>query len=300
MKITNTLARMGGAGDLAALLRHHSRVEVDRALRDGTIVRTARGRYAAWWLGEDKRTASRVDGVLSHRSAAIVHEWAVREVPPRPDVTFRRDRRLRGEERRLVVPHWSELHPTEVDGLVTTRRRTLIDCMRNLGLQDSLAIADSAIRNDDVTGRDLLAIARSTKGRGRTRIICVAEEATSRAANAFESSLRAIASGVPGLRLQAQHPVLIPWTGVTIHPDVVDPALKIAIEAESFEWHGTTAQLTRDCRRYNALMRLGWLVIRFSWYQVQFEPAYVRQTIEATVELARRVHGLSGRPANVA
>jgi very-short-patch-repair endonuclease len=73
-----------------------------------------------------------------------------------------------------------------------------------------------------------------------------------------------------------------------LHPDLADERLGIAIEAEGFEWHGESAALTRDCRRYNALTRLGWQVIRFSWYLVMHEPAYVHETLLAAVASAHQ------------
>ena len=85
----------------------------------------------------------------------------------------------------------------------------------------------------------------------------MAAEATSKAANAFESVARAQAELVPGLAVKAQVAIAVPGTNVTLHPDLADPALGIIIEAESFEWHGETAALTRDCRRYNTFTRLG-------------------------------------------
>jgi hypothetical protein len=160
--------------------------------------------------------------------------------------------------------------------------------MRNLPFDEALAIVDSAVRADDFTHAELMALADSTRGRGRKRIQGVAADATSKAANAFESVSRAQADLVPGLNVRAQVAVPVPGTKLVLDPDLADDGLRIAIEAESFEWHGETAALTRDCWRYNTFTRLGWILIRFSWYQVMFEPAYVHQTLIETVALARR------------
>jgi very-short-patch-repair endonuclease len=64
--------------------------------------------------------------------------------------------------------------------------------------------------------------------------------------------------------------------------------LGIVIEAESFEWHGKRAALTRDCVRYNAFTCRGWTVVRFSWELVMFDPAYVVTVLEAVVRRVRR------------
>ncbi len=114
----------------------------------------------------------------------------------------------------------------------------------------------------------------------------MAERATGKAANVFESVLRAQADLVPGLDVVAQLPIRIS-KHLLLHPDLVDVENKIIIEAEGFEWHGKSAQLTRDCRRYNTFTLLGWHVIRVSWAMVMFNASYVQQILRAAVELGR-------------
>jgi very-short-patch-repair endonuclease len=48
--------------------------------------------------------------------------------------------------------------------------------------------------------------------------------------------------------------------------------------------------LKRDCERYNAFVLDGWLVIRFAWEHVMFEPQYVDRVLRGAVAL------LSGAP----
>jgi very-short-patch-repair endonuclease len=220
------------------------------------------------------------------RSAAQRHGWGQRLVPELPDVTFPRNRRVEPRARRFLVPHWSDLAAEDVERGVTSKRRTLIDCMRNLPLEESVPIVDSALRVGDVTSRDLKRIAASMRGRGRARAMAVAEMATALAANAYESTLRAIASTVPGLEVRAQEPIRVSPT-LRLHPDLLDRRLRIVIEAESFEWHGDRRALTRDCERYNTFENLGYLVIRFSWEQVILAPAYVVRVLAEAVALAR-------------
>ena len=55
------------------------------------------------------------------------------------------------------------------------------------------------------------------------------------------------------------------------------------LEADSFEWHGDRAALRRDARRYNLLVVDGWIVLRFAWEDVMFDPAYVREVLVAVV-----------------
>lgn len=65
--------------------------------------------------------------------------------------------------------------------------------------------------------------------------------------------------------------------------------LHVILEADSFTWHGDRQALARDAKRYNLLVADGWLVLRFAWEDVMFDPAYVRSVLEAVVA---RVAGL--------
>ena len=58
---------------------------------------------------------------------------------------------------------------------------------------------------------------------------------------------------------------------------------RIVIEAEGFENHGTRPALKRDCRRYTGLGARGWVVLRFTWDEVMFEPDYVLAALRETV-----------------
>jgi very-short-patch-repair endonuclease len=66
--------------------------------------------------------------------------------------------------------------------------------------------------------------------------------------------------------------------------DLADPELKIAVEADSFEHHGSRAALVRDCERYDALSAAGWTVLRFTWEHVMSRPDWVTATVRATRE----------------
>ncbi|RNM14794.1 hypothetical protein [Nocardioides pocheonensis] len=300
MDLISHVTLLGGACTRAVLVERCGRAAVDRALRAGVLVRVARGRYALRTASTAVTAAATLGGVVSMRSAAQRHGWGQKLVPERPDVTFPRTRRLPLEARELVVPHWSDIAPEDVVEGMTGVRRTLVDCMRMLPLEESVPIVDSALRAGDVTHEELKAIAAGMRGRGRTRAILVAERATARAANPYESTLRAIASTIPGLDVMAQHPVEVS-PDLVLHPDLADPVLGIVIEAESFEWHGRRAALTRDCVRYNTFACRGWIVVRFSWEQVMFDPAYVVTVLVDAVALARgHANVARGSPAAAA
>ncbi|MET3962332.1 hypothetical protein ABIE44_002266 [Marmoricola sp. OAE513] len=293
MDLTGHMRALGGVGQWADLVARYGRTEVERAIARGSIERVGRGRYVTSTLSDARKAASAVRGVLSMRSAAQHHGWAQRQVPKLPDVTVPRNRRVEPSERGIVVPHWSDLPPGDVNGGVTTRSRTLVDCMRMLPLEESLPIVESALRVGDISHAALRSLADRMRGRGRARARALAELASSRTANAYESVLHALASTVPGLNVVPQLTVQLP-SGKKVWPDFTDPELGIIIEAESFEWHGERAALTRDCERYNAFALLGMVLVRFSWSQVMFRPAYVLRVLADAVATARRHANVGG------
>lgn len=276
---------LGGACDQAALRRHVDADDITRALEQGVLEEVRRSRYVLATSPATVRQAAAVGAVLSHRSAAQHWGWAQRAVPVRPEVTVPRHVHLGARARQHVLPHWVALDDGDVVGLVTTPRRTLVDCMRNLPLTDSLPILDSALRAQDTTSAEIVAWADGLLGRGRERARRVARLASELAANPMESTMRAVAMQVPGLSALPQHPVPVPGTSIVLHPDVADPDRRLAIECEGFEWHGESAALTRDCRRYNMLALLGWTVVRFSWVLVMQNPTYVQRTLVDAVRL---------------
>ena len=108
----------------------------------------------------------------------------------------------------------------------------------------------------------------------------VLEAADGRADNPFESVLRATGLDVPGLLLVPQVEIRLPGRRM-VRPDLVDKRLKLVVEADSFEHHGSRKALALDCARYDNLVADGWTVLRFAWEQVMFQAAWVRSTLVA-------------------
>lgn len=109
----------------------------------------------------------------------------------------------------------------------------------------------------------------------------VAREADGRAANPFESALRAIVLEFPELSVEPQ--AAVATAGMTYHPDLVDRSRGLAIEAESWAWHADQQTHSRDCVRFTLMTAAGWRVLRFTWEQVMHSPAYVRRVLAAMV-----------------
>ena len=79
-----------------------------------------------------------------------------------------------------------------------------------------------------------------------------------------------------------QHPVALPFAEV--HIDLAYPDRKLAIELDSYSWHLDRKAMERDRERDNALQLLGWVVLRFTWAMLRFDPHYVRKTLRESYE----------------
>ncbi|MEJ7795972.1 MAG: hypothetical protein WKF50_10505 [Nocardioides sp.] len=280
MSVVESLHRMGGVATRRQLVQVAGRPAVEEAIRDGDITNVARGRYALATADDAIVAAHRLCGVASHASAALRHGWQVKTSPELPHVAVAKNRVLTEGQAAGVELHRLTLGPDDVDGLVTSKQRTLLDCLRVGPFDEGLCIADSALR-DGFSPQLLAAIARDARGPGSIQVREIARHADGRSANAFESTLRAICLAVPGLCVTPQ--LSLYGSSFLGRPDLVDERLGILLEADSFEWHGERAALCRDARRYNRFVVNGWLVLRFSWEDVMFHPDEVRRVLEAAV-----------------
>ena len=298
MSVTQELLERGGLATRADLLTTVDRLTLDAALAAGEVVADGRGRYALPSVDDGLRRAHALSGVLCLASAALHHGWEVLRVPEQPLVTVPRRRRVVESRREGVQLRWRDLHKDDlVDGkrgLVTTREATLRDCLRLLPWDEALAVADSALRHG-VTPATLKRVALSAHGPGGRQVRRVAGAASGQAANPFESGLRSVALDVEGLHVRPQVRVRLPER--TVQPDLVDEDLMIAVEADSFEWHGGRADLEADAHRYNLLVVGGWLVLRFAWEDVMFDQPYVAAVLRAAVQQRTYRQPRAGCPA---
>jgi very-short-patch-repair endonuclease len=248
------------------------RRELAAAVRAGTVHRGRRGCYRFADLHEQLAVAHDLTATLSHRSAALHHGLEVATVPERPEVVVRRNRRLSQSQQSRALVRWRDLgHGESRDG-VTTVLRTVLDCARDLPFTEALAVADSALRHDLLTTGDLRRAADALRGPGAARARRVAQHADMRAANPFESALRAIALEA-GLDVQPQFQITD--SGLYAMVDLADVGRRLAVEADSYEHHGNRRGFRKDVRRYSELVVFGWAVLRFTWEDVMLQPAYV-------------------------
>lgn len=278
---TTALTRLGGVADARSLLRLTTRRKLRRATRRGDVLSLGRGRFALPAADEARRAAESLSGVICLRSAAAAYGWELKSQPPAPEIAVPRHRKVTAPRRQGVQLVWMDLGPDDLHGRVTSPLRTVLDCARRLPFDEALAIADSALRSEAVTSEELAAV--SVRGAGAAAVRRVLDHADGRAANPFESVLRARCIEA-GLKVTPQAAVDL-GTGV-VHPDVVCHEQRAVFEADSWTHHATRKAHQRDCSRYNLLVLHGWRVFRFTWEQVMLAPEYVAWVLG---QVARRV-----------
>ncbi|MER7071395.1 hypothetical protein [Terrabacter sp. NPDC000476] len=291
MEAEAAVRRLGGTATRAELRLLVPRRRLRRAVELGVVLRPRAGRYLLPEVDTTRALAHELSAVVSLRSAALSHGWKVKTVPPRSEVTVPPGRRITSQTWARASVLTSALEHAEVVAGVTAPLRTVVDCARHLPLDEALAIADSALRCRDVRPADLARAARDVRGPGRPRVLRVLSHASGKAANPFESVLRAIALDVPGLDLRPQVGIAVA-DGMRVVPDLVDSGLGIVVEADSHEFHTGRGRLTRDCWPYDELVLEGWSVYRFTWDQVMFRPAWVRSVLVRAERRARTTQEL--------
>lgn len=279
--IPEVLQAFGGVATLGQLTGAVSRREVERALREGSLIRDRRNRYVSPQTASGRRVAHELTATLSHESAALHHGWPVRFEPERPHVTIRRKRRLSVSDRRQAVSHYRDLSADAVRRGVTTPVQTVVDCARDLPFPSALTVIDSALRQRGVDHADVCeAVAvLHPRARGRARAQRVVDAATARSAGPLESVLRAEVMDLKGFCFEPQ--VQLADVGLFATVDLADRARKVALEAEGYAFHGGRQEFRRDCARYDELVVHGWTVFRFAWEHAMLQPDYVRWCLEA-------------------
>lgn len=279
------VAHLGGTATWAQLRSEFSAHTIRQAVVDGLLVRAGRDCYVLPGLDLARREAARLGGVTSHRSAALLHGWGCWTSPRRPEVVVPRGRNLDISRRRGADVRYRDLEPGDAPDGITTPLRTVIDCARDLPIEEGLAVADSALRAGDVTREELdLAVVPRV---ARAKALLVLGLATGSSANPFESALRGITVEAVGAIFVPQ--VWIRVAGNDIRPDPVCEELRLAIEADSFEFHTDRSQIASDCWRYDELLLDDWLPLRFAWDHVMWNRPWVARTVVRGVERQRRL-----------
>ncbi|WP_406050764.1 DUF559 domain-containing protein [Kribbella sp. NBC_00889] len=277
--VVEVLARSGGWGTFAELVRMTSRRALARAVRHGDVERLTRGIYGLPELARDLSTAIAYEGVLSHTSAAAAWRLPLLVTPQKPHITLPLNRNARSGP--PAVLHWAALPAADRHHRRTSLLRTVSDCVRILPFGEALAVADAALATGRLSRDELEAALLALRGQGRPNAVSVAAAATGLSQSFLESMLRSLllVAGVEGFEPQ----VLIDTGCFRARVDLGHRQARVALEAEGYEFHGSATDFADDCRRYDELIADGWLVLRFTYQQVIGDPEWVLATVRSAL-----------------
>lgn len=270
--VVSALTQLGGA----ASWRQLRQADVGwyalwRALQSGAIVRLRRGAYALAVADPSMRAAVTLGGVLACSTAATCLGLPVL-VPRGIHVVVPRNwghASLAG-----VRVHRRDLSAEESIGITTTLLRTVIDCARELPLREAVVICDAALR----CGLDRVALddaAREARGVGAAAVRAAVSRADPGAESPLESCLRLLAEAFGSVTPQV-------WIEGIGRVDLVLDGW-LVLEADGFEHHSNRRSYREDRRRWNALVALGYTVLRFSYEDVVHHEDRVFELISRVV-----------------
>jgi Protein of unknown function (DUF559) len=257
-----------------------------RLVATGTWTSPVRGTFVVAGIPDALRARAQAaalmcpGAVVYAITAARLHELAA--LPPeRGDepihlVLPRGDSRA---QRRGITLRWSNLldeEITELDRLrVTTVQRTLADMVLRTNREQAVAMLDAALNGGRISPEEIPAIRLMTRGRaGCGRSAGWWRLVDGRAESPLETRIRL-------LLLDAGHePEALQWLvedrGTPVaRLDLAWPSRRLALEADGAEPHQRPEALYRDRIRQNALVTLGWRVLRFTWDDALHQPAWI-------------------------
>jgi very-short-patch-repair endonuclease len=280
--VIEVLERQRGLATFAELVQASSRRQLAEAVRLGLVERLGRGLYVLPGRATDRTVAVAYDGVVSHLSAAVEWDLPLLAPPAKPHITVPTKRRSRPGP--AAVVHSGPISTRDRANRLTSLVRTVMDCARILPFGEALAVADAALASGLTRKDQLIRAAAAMRGPGRPNARRVAALADGYVDSFLESMLRALLleAGIEGFEPQVSVECGSPRARV----DLGHRKARVALEADSFEFHGSRAALAADCRRYDELVAAGWLVLRFSYEQVLSDTAWVVEIVGRTLARA--------------
>jgi very-short-patch-repair endonuclease len=232
--------------------------------------------------------------LFSHRTALKLRDWPV---PPGRFVDMSTMSRAKSPA------EWLNLFVTRRDPFegsvsigalpATGPGRSLLDAASVLtSIRLEMAL-DHALRRGGVTVADLWATLIDEGGRGCAgarrlkKLLEARDDGRARSHSDLEVLLDRLLAGSSLPPYDRQFEV-VTREGIPAHIDFAWPEGRLGVESEGFDVHMRRLQWQSDMARQNSLAQVGWLLLRFSWYDVTRRPQYVLETIATT--LAARLH----------
>ncbi|MBV9415861.1 MAG: type IV toxin-antitoxin system AbiEi family antitoxin domain-containing protein [Solirubrobacterales bacterium] len=222
--------------------------------------------------------------VLSHRSAAVLHElrdWGATKI----EVTV--PRRSARQHDGIKVHRTTTL--TDADVAVennipcTSVARTLLDLADVVTHRQLERSFDQAELNEVLDLKEIEDQLARNPTRGAAKAVrkvldehYIGKTAT---ANENEELLLSITRGLGLPDPETNQYIALPDGGPPIKADFLWRQQRVIVEADSSKWHGTRQRIENDRRRDQRLTVAGWTVIRTSWRQMTYQPDELRKVL---------------------
>ena len=273
---------------------------ITRRVRAGRWVRLAPGVYAVagtaeTWSRAVSAAILRVGGVVaaSHRTAAHLHGLYGRphRIEVVTTVTGLRDLPFVAHQcQDLVI---GEI--VRIDGIPATDvARTIVDVGVPAGLDVAQRILDGALRREmttlgEVANRIHCYGRRGRRGIGPARLLLVERLGWDTVTDSvLEDAFMRLAAR-PGLPEPKPQRRIVLRNGRRVVRLDFDFGAGVVVELDSEKFHTDRDTFQWDRRRQNELVQAGYMVLRFTWWDVMAAPDYVA----ATVTAALRSHGVA-------
>jgi hypothetical protein len=240
------------------------------------VGRPSIGREGRWMVAV---LACGPDAMLSHRSAAALWGFG-EETPGIIDISVRRHCRVRRPGVRVHdrAGLWNRDIGARLGIPVTQPVRTFLDLVSVMGPRDLERSINEADKLDVIDADSLRRALDDYPGQPGIRPLRrILDEHTFRLSDdELERLFRPIASaaGLP-----------VPLTKHIVNEFEVDffwPDLGLVVETDGWRYHRTPSAQTRDALRFQTHTAAGLTPLRFSHYQVKYEPRHVEGILTAT------------------
>jgi hypothetical protein len=286
------LEKAGGFATAAQLLTVMTRQQLDVQVKKGVLVRIWYGVYAAQEPNLLGRLAA-LDifmgrhAVACMGTAAVLHGFDTENTTAihvlDPGVRMRPTVGLMVHQR-----HGAPLQ--RVQGrLATSPAWTAVEVARQLPRPRALATLDAALRSMRCTRNEIeSAVAEQRGRRGIVAVRDLLPFADGRAESAMESEARLVMLD-RGLPLPELQYTICGRDGELWRVDFAWPAVCLAAEYESIDWHAGRSEMLRDKARWAKIQELGWTVIPIVVDDVRREPDGLANRITSHLHRPRMV-----------
>jgi len=265
---------------------------IEHRLARGRLHLVMHGVYAVGWpaLTPERRWMAAVlacgdDAMLSHRSAAALWEIG-KERPGRVDVSVSRRCELRRPGLRIRGrPTLAAEDAVSRNGIpVTALTRTLVDLATEFGPIAIERAINEADKRDLIDPETLRSRIDDFAGEPGVRLLrSVLDKRTFRLSDSdLEIYFRPIAADA-GLPPPLSKQIVNGW-----EVDFYWPDLGLVIETDGLRYHRTPSAQARDAKRDRAHALAGMTPLRFTHYEIRYEPALVRAELRRAAKMLRQ------------